>query len=308
MRVLITGASGLVGKRLSARLLDAGHAVIGTSRDPASTDLAPGVHGLRWDGVAPFPPPGPVDGVVHLLGDSIAKGRWTEAKRQRLLDSRLVSTRRLVEWMAGLPTPRRPRVFVCANAVGYYGLRPAGRVDESAAPGDDFLARLCRAWEAEARKAPVRTVVLRIGHVLSADGGYLGSILPFSRLGLGGPLGSGRQPFPWIHIDDLCAILQWALVEANAAGVYNAVAPAHDVQCDLVRALDRVLPVRSRIPIPAAALRLRFGEFADAMLGGQEAEATRLLGEGYAFLHADLGEAVADLVPRPRARKRGARA
>lgn len=308
MRVLVTGASGLVGKRLSTRLLDAGHSVTGTSRDPSAAELAPGVVGVRWDGVAPLPLPGPVDGVVHLLGDSIAKGRWTDAKRQRLLDSRLVSTRRLVEWMEGLPTGRRPRAFVCANAVGYYGLRPAGRVDESAAPGSDFLARLCRDWEAEARQAPVHTVVLRIGHVLSADGGYLGSMLPFSRLGLGGSLGSGRQPFPWIHIDDLCAIIQWALVEPKAAMIYNAVAPAHDRQRDLVRALNRVLPVPSLLPIPAAALRLRFGEFADAMLGGQEAEAGRLLEDGYAFLHADLNEAVADLVPRPRARNRGTRA
>lgn len=295
MRVLVTGASGLVGRRLVAHLGGAGHAVVATSRDPARLRLPTGAEAKAWDGLSAIEVPGRLDAIVHLAGDSIAEGRWTAAKKERLRSSRIASTRRLVDLIGRRAAKDRP-VLVCANAVGYYGIAPPGKVTEESPPGADFLATLCRDWEAEARKAKGRVVVLRVGHVLARDGGYLGKMLPFSRLGLAGPLGSGRQPLPWVHVDDVAGAFAWAIAEPAAAGAYNLVAPQPATQGDLVRALNRALLIPSLIPLPGFVLRARFGDLARSMLGGQDADPSKIRAAGYRFRHPDLGEAVESLL------------
>jgi uncharacterized protein len=290
--LLVTGASGLVGRRLVAALLAEGHQVLVTSRDSARAP--PGTTPLAWDGVSSLSVDRPIDGIVHLLGESIAGGRWNETRKQRIRATRLESTRRLVEMVHAMPAAQRPAAFVCANAVGYYGIRPEGNCPEDRGPGDDFLATLCKDWQKEAERMPVRTVVLRIGHVLAKEGGYLGALLPFARLGLAGPLGTGRQPLPWIHIDDLVQVMTWALLSNQARGVYNAVAPQRVVQRDLVRAMNRVMPIPSLVPIPGCAMRVRFGEFAPYMLGGQDVDGSRLQEAGAPLKHLDLAAAVQD--------------
>lgn len=308
MRILVTGASGLIGRRLVPILLKAGHAVVATSRDPESLRFPPGVLPMAWDGRDMLQVPGRVDAIVHLAGEPMAGKRWSEERKKRMRDSRLVSTQRIADFIARRRPQDRPQVFVCANAVGYYGIRPEGAVTEQDEAGADFLAQLCLAWEQAALKAETRTVVLRIGHVLSKDGGYLGEMLPLAKAGMAGPLGGGAQPMPWIHIDDLCGVILWALSAPGVKGVYNAVAPERLRQKDFVKELNKHTVVPNLVPVPAIALKARYGEVAQALLGGQDVRPVRLELEGYEYGHPNLAEALHDLlVPKPK-RKGQARA
>ncbi len=301
MRILVTGASGLLGRRLVPILLKAGHAVVATSRDPESLRFPPGVLPMGWDGREMLQVPGKVDAIVHLMGESIGGKRWTEARKQALRDSRIESTKRVAEFVARRRAQDRPQCVVLANAVGYYGLRPEGTCTEQSPPGDDFLARLCADWEAAADAIGTRRVVLRIGHVLSKDGGYLGSLLPLAKVGLAGPLGGGAQPMPWVHIDDVCGVILWALSAPGVKGTYNVVAPQRITQKEFVQALNRHTTVPNLVPVPAFALKARFGEFANAMLGGQDVKPVRLELEGYDFGHVTIQGALHDLlVPKPK--------
>lgn len=301
MRVLVTGASGLIGRRLVPVLLKAGHAVIATSRDPESLRLPPGVLPLGWDGREMLQVPGKVDAILHLAGEPIVGKRWSAARKQAILATRVQSTRRIAESIARRRPADRPQVLVCANAVGYYGIRPTGVCTEQREPGTDFLAELCVQWEKAALEAQTRVVVLRIGHVLSKDGGYLGKVLPLARVGLAGPLGGGKQPMPWIHIDDLCGVMLWALSAPGVRGAYNAVAPQRILQKEFVKALDRHVPIPNLLPVPGLALKARFGEVAKPMLGGQDVQPLRLELEGYDFGHPTVEDALQDLLaPKPR--------
>lgn len=287
MRVLVTGASGLVGGHLLPALLAAGHTPIAASRDPARHEWPEGTETLAWDARGPLPAVR-ADAAVHLAGERVVGTRWTEARRRALTESRILPARRLAE--SGIP------VLVSASAAGYYGARPEGPCAESRPAGTDFLAQLCVAWEAAAQSSPGRVAVLRIGHVLAREGGYLGTLLPFARLGLAGPIAGGRQPLPWVHVADVAAALVWA-VEGEARGAYNVAAPAHDRQRDLSRLVGRAVRRPVQAPIPGLALKLRFGAGAGpALLGGQELAPERLLAEGFRFRFTDLGAAVQDLL------------
>lgn len=304
VRVLVTGASGLVGRRLVPILLKAGHAVVATSRDPESLRFPPGVLPMAWDGKDMLQVPGKVDAVVHLAGERIVGRRWTPAVKQELVASRVESSRRIAEFVARRRSQDRPQVVVCANAAGYYGIEPTdGPITEQHEPGGDFLAQLCVQWQEAIEQAPTRVVVLRIGHVLSKEGGYLGELLPLAKAGLAGPLGGGGQPMPWIHIDDLCGVILWSLSASGVTGAYNVVAPERLRQKDFVKALNRHMPVPSLVPVPGFALKARFGEVAEAMLGGQDLKPVRLEIEGYEFGHPTLAGALQDLlVPKPKRR------
>lgn len=287
MDILVTGGTGFIGRRLCAQLLAQGHAVTVLTRHPGRNAVA-GAHSVaRLDDV------GPVQAVVNLAGEPITQGRWTPARKQALLDSRLGTTRALLTWMEGLP--ERPQVLVSGSAIGYYGPRGDEVLDEAASPGHDFAAMLCRQWEAEAFKAEglgVRTCVLRTGIVLDRDGGALARMLPPFRLGAGGPMGDGRQWMSWIHREDLMGLIVWLLEHDAARGAYNGTAPEALTNAAFARTLAAALHRPALITTPAFALKLAFGEMAGLLLTGQHVVPARALQDGYRFQFPALAQAL----------------
>lgn len=303
-RIAVSGASGFVGRALMPALTAAGHEVVplvrsghGPGRDSG------GGAGVRWD-----PATGALDGdrldgldaVVHLAGENIAAGRWTAARKQRIRDSRGPATLRLCQALARLPRP--PRVLLAASAVGIYGDRGDEELDAQSAPGRGFLAEVAMEWEAGT--APLeqhgtRVVHLRIGMVLARGGGALGRMLLPFRLGLGGPLGSGRQWVSWIARPDLVAAIRFLLACDAARGAVECVAPEPVRSRDFARALGRALHRPAVLPVPAFALRLLFGEMADALLlSGQRVLPRRLQALGFQLATPRLDAALAAVLAR----------
>jgi uncharacterized protein len=299
MRVVITGGTGLIGSALARDLGAAGHDVVVLTRDAARAGpLPPGA--VQWDGRTAAGWGSLLDGdtaVVHLAGESVAAGRWSEARKRRIRESRVDPGKAVLA--AIRQAAEKPRVMLQASAVGYYG--PCGDevVTESHPPGSDFLAEVCVEWEkstAEAEALGVRRAVLRTGIVLSDAGGALPRMaLPF-RLLAGGPLGSGRQWFPWIHIADEVGAIRFLLEREDARGPFNLTAPRPLTNRDFSRALGKALHRPSLAPMPAFALRLALGEMADALLSSQRAVPHRLLELGYAFRYPEALAALRDLL------------
>ncbi len=286
--VLVTGASGLVGSALLARLRAEGHRVSKAVRGEATAEdeVAWNVEG----GLSPSPKLAGLDAVVHLAGENLAAGRWSAESKRRILESREVGTRRLCESLARLEP--RPGVLVSASAIGFYGNRGKELLDEGSARGEGFLADVCAAWEdatAPARTAGIRTVNLRIGVVLSASGGALRKMLPVFKAGVGGRIGDGQAYLSWIALEDLLGAIQHVLVHAELAGPVNAVAPRAVTNLEFTRTLGRVLSRPTLVPVPAAALRLALGEMAEqTLLASTRVAPTRLQKSGFAFQHAEL--------------------
>lgn len=288
LRVVISGASGLIGTSLGAFLTAGGHRVDRLVRRPP---LA-GTGDIHWDpsaGVIDAASLEGADAVVHLAGESVS-GRWTPARKRAILESRTAGTRLLAETLARLRRP--PRVLVAVSGVGFYGNRGEAVVSEDDGPGAGFLAEVCRAWEAAAepaRQAGIRVVHPRLGMVLSASGGALAKLLTPFRLGLGGVVGSGRQHASWIALDDLVGVLHFLLFADDIAGPVNAVAPGSVTNRELTRVLGRVLRRPTLVPLPAPAVRLLFGEMGQALLlDGARVAPARLQAAGFPFLHPDL--------------------
>ena len=291
MRVLITGGTGFVGQALCPRLAEAGHEVVVLSRQ-ARPRLPPGV--TTAVGRLEELDPSRFDGVVNLAGEPIGEARWTEARKKLLLESRVGTTSRLVEWL-GRRGPG-PVALVSGSAVGYYGEQGDQVVTETTAPTAGFTHELCAAWEREAEKATAsgaRVCVLRIGVVLDRDGGALAKMLPAFRMGAGGRLGSGQHWFPWIHREDMAAICQWALENPQARGAYNASAPQPVTNAGFTSALGRALGRPTVLPMPAAALRVLFGEMSELLLVSDRMVPRRLLDEGFRFRYPELEAALA---------------
>jgi uncharacterized protein (TIGR01777 family) len=292
MNVAITGASGLVGSALVPFLTTGGHAVLRLVRHaPAGPGEA------AWDPERGLVDPAALDGVdavVHLAGENIAGGRWTEARKKRLRSSRLGPTRRLAEGLAAMPRP--PKVLVSSSAVGYYGDRGDAWVTEASPPADDFLGRLAADWEQAtepAARAGIRVVNVRTGIVLSPAGGALGKMLTPFKAGVGGVLGPGTQYMSWIAMDDLLGAIHHALVTQGVSGPLNAVAPTPVTNAEFTKTLARVLARPAIAPVPAFALRLLFGEMADAaLLSSTRARPERLLATGYRFRFTELESAL----------------
>ena len=295
MRVTVTGATGRIGTRLVDALKRRGDDVTVLSRDPQKARSALGVEAHAW---RPGSEPAPAaalegrDGVLHLAGEDVAQ-RWTAQAKQRLLASRELGTRNLV---AGLRAAEpRPGVLVSASAVGFYGPRGDEPVTEDAAAGDDFLARVCAAWEREAAAAAesgVRVVRVRTGVVLDRGGGALAKMLPFFRLGIGGPVAGGRQYMPWIHVDDLVGVYLAALDGDGWSGAVNATAPSPATNREFSRALGRALRRPALAPVPAFAIRALYGEMAQIVVTGQRAVPERAQALGHRFAHPELDAAI----------------
>jgi uncharacterized protein (TIGR01777 family) len=295
--VLLTGASGLLGGRLVPALGREGIAVRALTRRPQAAPALPAPHRwLGWDGrEAPRDAVAGAFAVVHLAGEPVFAGRLTAARRARIRASRIDSTRSLAATIGSLPEAGRPRVLVCASAVGYYGSRGDSLLDEEAPPGEGFLAEVCRDWEAEALAAArhgTRCVCLRIGIVLAREGGALPRLLLPFRLGLGGRLGDGRQWFPWIHADDVVGLVCAALRDEGYAGAVNAVAPEPVRNAELTETLARLLHRPAFLAVPAFALRAALGELSSELLGSRRCVPRRALSRGYAFAQPRLESAL----------------
>ncbi|PYQ60183.1 MAG: TIGR01777 family protein [Acidobacteria bacterium] len=292
MRIVITGGTGLIGSAVAREMGSAGHEVVVLTRDLSKMGpLPPNTRAAQWDGKTAGDWAKLLDGdtaIVHLAGDAIAAGRWTAEKKRRIRDSRVVSGRAVLE--AIRQAKAKPRALLQGSAVGYYGDAGDEVVTESHPPGDDFLARVCVEWEAatvEAAAMGVRRPVLRTGVVLSDQGGALPRMaLPFRMLA-GGPLGNGRQWFPWIHEADEVGAIRFLIEREDADGPFNLTAPAPLTNRALSRALGEVLHRPSFAPAPGFALRLLLGEMADVLLHGQRAVPRKLLDLGYAFRYPE---------------------
>lgn len=297
MRVLVTGASGMIGSSACDALLARGDEVVGLTRHPdKARHTNPTVRWHRWDPALERPPDEAldgVDGVLNLLGESIDQ-RLTDAAKQRILESRDTATRNLVQAIAA--TDPRPRVLVSQSAVGYYGDRGDALVDESSEPGTGFAAEVPIAWEAAAReveKAGARLVIVRTAPVLDRRGGLLKRLLLPFRLGLGGPIAGGDQYLPWIHIEDEVGILLWALDDDRVSGVVNAVAPEQVTNKEFSKALGRVLNRPAVVPVPKLALSaIVGGELAETIAGGQRVVPRRTQDLGYQFRYPSLEPAL----------------
>ena len=301
MRVIITGGTGLIGRALTAALVARGDEVIVLSRDPKqSTGVALGARIEKWDGETSRGWGSLVDGttaIVNLAGAGIASGRWTAERKRLIRESRLNAARAVVQ--AVRDAGERPRVVVQASAVGYYGPLGDDEVAEKAAPGTDFLARVCVDWEAGTapiEELGVRRAVIRTGVVLSTRGGALPRMLLPYRFFVGGPLASGRQGFSWIHLDDEVGAIVFLLDQEAARGPYNLTAPTPLTNAQFGRVLGRVLGRPSLFPTPAIALRLLFGEMATALVDGQQVAPKRLLEHGFTFRYANAEKALQNLL------------
>ncbi len=303
MKIVLAGGSGFLGRALLKELIQSGHTVTLLSRNPESTRrrIHDTVRVERWDTVTVGDWIQNVDGcdaVVNLAGESIASKRWTSRQKTNILDSRLHATSTLVS--AIRQSKKKPAVFLSASAVGYYGNREEGEITEDSHAGTDFLAKVCDQWERAAKEAErfgVRTVLMRTGIVLDTHGGALPKLLFPFKFFVGGPLGSGGQWFPWIHLEDEVGAFVFALDQKNLDGPVNLAAPESVTMKQFCDALGRVLRRPSWAPVPAFILRAALGEMADALLlGGQKQVPKKLLEYGYAFRHPTLAGALADLL------------
>jgi len=291
-RVLVSGSSGLVGSALVDRLASEGHPVSHIVRAKAGQARAGQAGEVLWDTDAGSLDARAIaaDAVVHLAGESIAEGRWTPAKMERIRSSRVEGTDLLARTLSELD--HKPEVLVCASAIGFYGDRGSEEVDESSALGTGFLAEVCEAWEdatRPARDAGIRVVNIRLGVVLSADGGALAKMLLPFKLGVGGKIGSGEQYMSWIALDDVVGAIRHAIRTPELSGPVNLTAPAPVTNLEFTKTLGRVLSRPTIAPMPAFAARLAFGKMADELLLGSTRVAPRALEKaGYRFRHPEL--------------------
>jgi uncharacterized protein (TIGR01777 family) len=301
VKVLVTGASGMIGAALCDSLLARGDTVVGLTRDPQKARGSnPSVVWHAWEPTLERPPAEAfenVDGVVNLLGEKIDQ-RWSDDAKRRIMESRRTGTRNLVGTIAGLE--RKPKVLVNQSAIGFYGDRGEAIVDESAASGEGFDAEVVREWEAAAQEAEglgLRLVIVRTGHVLNPRGGLLAELLTPFKLGVGGPIAGGRQYMSWVHIDDETGILLWILDNEKVGGTINSTAPKPVTNREFSQALGRALHRPAVIPVPGFALDLKFGrEFGAVLRGGQRVMPRRALDLGYEFHYTDIDSAFASLV------------
>ena len=291
MKILITGGTGFIGTLLSDELVNSGHELfILTRSDKTNTR---NINFIQWKSLRLEELPSlvsQVDIVINLAGESIVNKRWTKKQKDLLYKSRIITTQLLVNAINN--ANKKPKKLINASAVGIYGNRGDEKLIETSSPGNDFLANICKDWEAETNKVKTNVAILRIGIVLSRGGGALEKILPPFKMFIGGPLGSGKQWMPWIHIKDIAGLIKFAIENDNVTGILNATSPNPVTNKEFSNILGKVLHRPSFMPVPAFALRLLLGEMADLLLGGQKVIPERAIQIGYKFKYPDLESAL----------------
>lgn len=292
MKVLITGSTGLLGKELQKSFTEKGYDLLLASRKEPQDD-----NHIQWsveEGFSDTEKLEGVDIVVHLAGENVSGLRWTDEKKKAIRDSRVLGTRNVVDAISKLK--HKPKVFVASSAIGFYGERGEEEVTESSAAGDNFLAGVCKEWEAESRRAEdagIRTVLLRTGIVLSKDGGALGTMLTPFKLGVGGVVGSGLQWMSWISMPDQIAAINYVIDNENIRGAVNSVSPNPVTNHDFTKTLGEVLYRPTFLPLPEFAVSMIFGEMGDALLlASTKVRPKRLEDAGFEFKFPNLKEAV----------------
>ncbi len=297
MKITISGASGLIGRRLVKSLTGSGHTLQVLSRH-AGTNMPGGIKVFPWDPAKGEPPADSlrdVDAVIHLAGEPVAQ-RWTDDAKRRIRESRVAGTHNLVQAMSKLR--QAPATLICGSAIGYYGSRGDEILPESAPPGSGYLPEICVAWEKEAIEAEAlgtRVVGMRIGVVLDPRGGALAKMLPPFKMGVGGKLGSGKQWMSWIHLDDLVSLFAFAL-ENPLRGAVNGVAPYPVTNADFTRSLAAAVHRPAIFPVPPFALKLLFGEMSDVLLASQRVQPKQAESANYRYRFPQLEPALADLL------------
>jgi uncharacterized protein len=302
-RIVVTGATGSIGIAVVDALRARGDEVVALSRDAerGQAVLGQGVEVHAWVQPTRTPPPAAAlrgaDAVVHLLGEPVAQ-RWSDDAKRAIRDSRELGTRMLVAGLRALSDEERPGTLVSQSATGFYGPRGAEPLNEQAQPGSDFLATVVSAWEQEAEQAAdlMRVVLTRTGAVLSPDGGALAKMLPFFRLGLGGPVAGGQQYVAWVHLDDVVGALLFCVDHGEAGGPVNVTAPVPVTNAELSRALGQALGRPAILPVPAVALRVLYGEMSQMVITGQRVIPERLRELGYRFAHPEIEAALVDVL------------
>ena len=301
MSLLVTGGTGFLGQQFIASSKEPSITAVSRNQTKAKQTLGDSVKEvIQWDPQkSPFQVPEGVhfDKVVNLMGEPIAEGRWTDAKKKRILDSRVEGTRQLIDGL--LASGKPPSVFVSASAIGIYGDTGEAIVNESHPLDDVFVGSVCEAWEDEANRLKshgTRVVCLRIGIVLGDGGGAIDKMLPIFKLGLGGKLGSGKQWMAWIHVDDVCGMINWALENPEVSGPVNTTAPEPVRNAEFTRTLAKAVSRPAFLPAPQFALRLVFGEFANSLFYSTRIVPQVALDHGFKFKFPNLTEAIADVV------------
>ena len=301
MKVMVAGASGFIGKELIKQLDDKGHEIVVLTRNHESARFNIPVHCeiVTWNpelnAVSPSSLKG-IDAVINLAGEGIANGRWSPKRKREIIQSRVVSTRRIVDAMTSMND--KPKVFVSASAIGLYGDRGDELLNETSSKGEGFLSEVCQRWEDETCKAKtlgVRTVSLRIGMVLGHDGGALEKILPPFQLGVGGKLGNGSQWMSWIHIRDLVNMMIYSIENSSIGGAYNAVSPNPVNNIDFTKVLGKVLKKPVIFPVPKIILKIALGELSELLIGSQRVVAKKICDTGFEFKYPQLEKALKEV-------------
>ncbi len=300
MKILVTGATGLIGRSLSRALAGEGHTIVGLSRSPERAPRLAVAEMHKWEPQAGPPPEQALNGVeavVHLAGEPIAARRWTDEQKKQIRDSRVISTRNLVSGFRSMGA--KPAALISGSAIGFYGDRGDEKLYEQSPAGRGFMSEVCQAWESESEQASrlgMRVVEVRTGVVLSTEGGALQKMLTPFKFGVGGPIGSGRQWFPWIHIDDIVGIFRHTLLASSLNGPVNGTAPEPVTNADFTKQLGRALHRPAFLPVPEFGLRALMGEMSEILLGSQRVIPQVALESKYEFIYPTLGSALKNLL------------
>lgn len=302
MKILVTGATGFVGTRVVNKLLSHGYEVNVLSRNIVSAAMKLGskCHYFQWANQSEMPPAESlqgVDGIIHLMGEGIADKRWDENQKKKIYDSRIESTRSLIEAIKNQSV--KPKVLVSTSAVGIYGDRGDEVITEESSTANDFLAKVCKDWEAEANRAAdlgLRVAIIRTGVVLGKNGGALKKMLPIFKLGGGGPVGSGKQYMSWIHIDDLAGMYIEAIKNPAIVGPHNATAPNPARSKEFAKVLGKTLNRPAFAPAPAFALKMVFGEMSQVLLDGQKVMPNKFQKQNFQYSYPTLENALKESI------------